>query len=176
MNDISRITLENLKVNKTLSEETLSYTATVCLDGVPLMDARNHGHGAADDLWPRADVPAEKIGELRQLAKALFLEDPTPFAREDIEVKGGGIDLSYIDPLEIIIHRVIDNIEEEKQLKRWCRTRVVFRLKGDPVGKLRSLKLRKGREALSAEDVARGRKVIVEKYGDQVEEVLNYRY
>lgn len=168
---IERITLKSLKVNKTLSEETLCYSATVCLDGVPLMDASNRGQGAADDLWPKQGVPAEKIGELRQLAKELFLADPGPFAPEDIQVKGGEIDLSYIDPLEIIIGRIIEQVEVEKQYKRWCKNKIVFQVEGDPVDQWRTIK-----RVYRREDRDLVRTTLAQRYPGKTITVLNERY
>lgn len=39
------ITLKNFKHMASLSEETLCFTAKVCLDGKAIGDAQNHGHG-----------------------------------------------------------------------------------------------------------------------------------
>lgn len=167
---IDRITLKSLKINKTLSEETLCYSATVYLDGKPVMAASNRGQGASDDLWPIDTVPVERVAELRKLAKALFLADPTPFHPDDIKVEGGGIDLSYLDPLEIIIGRIIDNMEIEKQYKRWCKKSVVFRVEGDPEGQWRTLN--RAYDPAQAESI-RGR--LQAKYGVGVT-ILNERF
>lgn len=46
------ITLKSLKVNKAMSEETLCFSATICVDGKPVLDTYNHGHGGGDEYRP----------------------------------------------------------------------------------------------------------------------------
>lgn len=43
-----KIELRNVKIARSLSEETTAYTATIYVDGKPAFHASNHGHGGAD--------------------------------------------------------------------------------------------------------------------------------
>ncbi len=66
----TRITLKRLKVADFASEETLCFEATVMLDGVPIAEARNDGHGGVTIL--RAVKGAEaKLRAAEAFAKAL---------------------------------------------------------------------------------------------------------
>lgn len=57
--------------------------------------------------------------------------------------------------------------KEQQQIKRWCKTKTVFRLKNDPEGSWRTIK---------APYSDRVREHIVRKYGNRVEEIANERY
>jgi hypothetical protein len=48
----NRISLRKLKVAEFASEETLCFTAEVLLDGTPIAEARNDGHGGCTFLRP----------------------------------------------------------------------------------------------------------------------------
>ncbi|MBS0417991.1 MAG: hypothetical protein JSR66_09780 [Proteobacteria bacterium] len=76
----TRIMLKRLKVADFASEETLCFEATVMLDGLPIAEARNEGHGGVTIL--RAIKGAEaKLRAAETFAKALpplITDDPDP--------------------------------------------------------------------------------------------------
>lgn len=42
------ITLSNLKISNSLSEETTAFTAIICVDGAKVADVKNHGQGGCN--------------------------------------------------------------------------------------------------------------------------------
>lgn len=44
-----------------------------------------------------------------------------------------------IDPY-IFVERLVDKYEKRANIKKWCRTKIVFRLDGDSVGRYRTMK------------------------------------
>jgi hypothetical protein len=67
--------------------------------------------------------------------------------------------------LDILTDDVINAMLEERQVKRWCRTKTVFRLKGDKAGNYRTVE---------AKYSARVRAFIMKKYPKA--EILNERF
>ena len=68
---------------------------------------------------------------------------------------------------DVYLCELVDKFESEKQFKRWCKTKVCFRVKGDKEGSWRTLKAKF--HPLIAEKIR-------EKFGDQLEEILNERF
>jgi len=66
------------------------------------------------------------------------------------------------------IGTLVGEFEENRQYKRWCRNETVFRLKGDGKGQWRRLK--------APFSDPRVKPYLDEKYGEQVEEILNERF
>lgn len=66
-----------------------------------------------------------------------------------------------------VVDAMIDAVLSERQMRRWCTTKVCWRLKGDRKDEWRTLKAPWSPQV----EVA-----LVQKYGDQVEEILNRRY
>lgn len=69
--------------------------------------------------------------------------------------------------MEHVLSQALDTFEEERDYKRWCRTKVCFRLRGDKPGEWRIVK---------AKDSPELRAWIAKEYGDRVEEILNDRF
>lgn len=58
-----KIEIRNLKISRSLSEETTAYTADIYVDGVKSFAASNHGHGASDFFgrYPTATVSESDV-------------------------------------------------------------------------------------------------------------------
>jgi hypothetical protein len=68
---VARLTLQSLKINKTLSEETVCFSAVVLLDGAPVADASNRGHGGGTLVRFRSVVVEDAVlGAFKALAGA----------------------------------------------------------------------------------------------------------
>jgi hypothetical protein len=68
---VARLTLQSLKVNKTLSEETVCFSAVVLLDGAPVADASNRGYGGGTIVRFRdAAVEHAVLANFKDLAGA----------------------------------------------------------------------------------------------------------
>ena len=68
---------------------------------------------------------------------------------------------------EIFVGGLVDDVANDKRMKRLCKTKVLFRLAGDKEGEYRTVK--------AAYD-ARVKEWMAGKYGDKVVEVLNDKY
>lgn len=69
--------------------------------------------------------------------------------------------------MDIVIDVLVNHFEEEKQIKRWCKTKTVFTLKGDAPGSFRTFNNKFDERLLDH---------ITKQYGDKVDEILNMRF
>src|SRR5215468_2227103 len=103
------LSLKNVKVNDRLSEETVCFTATVCVDGKPVGTAANRGTGGCNEYhWTD-----------REAGRAL--EEWA--ARQQTEFNFDKLD-QLVDPLRM-------QAELKQKLSRKTRKSTWFRLKGD---------------------------------------------
>ena len=121
------------------------FNVTLCKDGKPIAFVINEGCGGCC-LWRWLDRAAEAPFKA-------YVKKELP--GEDFEVE------------DLYISRLIDAVEGEKQIRRWCKKKVVFRLKTDKADTYRTLTA-----PYSAEAAAFLRK----KHGEALEEILNERY
>jgi len=115
------IQIKNLRTMESLSEETLCYSATVYVDGVRAFTASNRGHGGCDDYRHVSEVGKGLLEQAEKYAKALppKLSDKYPPLEYD---------------LELLIGDLISDKLEEKQLKSWCRNKIVIKKNDAPKG------------------------------------------
>lgn len=71
-----KITLKNFKHLASLSEETLCFTATVCVDGKAIGTASNHGHGGSTTVH----IADPKVREAHDSLEWEKLVDEATFA------------------------------------------------------------------------------------------------
>ena len=140
------ISLKRLLVVERMSEETLCFTADIAVDGKTIGSVKNDGRGGCNFYhWNDHAVGAK----IEAHAKS---------------VDASGYNFEHLDRL---LDGMISKAQEEKQFKRWCKTRVVFRLKGDKDGEWRNIKL------LYNKAIHRPQ---LEKRYPNLEEVLNERF
>jgi hypothetical protein len=139
-----RCELKGLKVCKFASQETTCYEAKLFIDGVFAAHCSNDGQGGCDNIR----------FEDRAL-EARFLE----FARAETGAK--------FEPDAQYVGRLMDEVEAQKQYRRWCKTKIVFRIVGDPEGQFRT-----NTGTYTPERGAMLRKAIVER-GMVLEYILN---
>jgi hypothetical protein len=83
-----RISIKNLKVAESASDETLCFNATVLLDNEPIAHASNEGRGGTTYLRPlQAPGTRERLSEAEEFAKSLpaittNLPDPNDTSRK----------------------------------------------------------------------------------------------
>jgi hypothetical protein len=147
------VTLKNLKVHKDMSEETLCFSASIYIDGKKSGRVSNRGHGGPHMIHFDDPVVAQRF-----TAWADAQDLPFDFEK----------DCQIID-------NILNKMEEEKQYKTWCRSKICFRLKGDEVGEWRNMGY-KGIRKMTTAQYHEVRTAVVEKYGDKVEEILNDRF
>lgn len=155
------ITLKSLKTCE--GNEGMAFSATVYVDGKKAAFARDDGNGGMMFIdWTPTRKKGGTIWEspLKDRLEAWCAEQPP--------VDYG--DFSCPVDIEMLINREIDRMMEEKQLRRWCRTKVLFRVEGDADGEYRTLKVKfKGNED-------RVRAQLTRKYGDKLLEIVNERF
>lgn len=143
------ITLKSLSVNKRCSEETNCFSATVYVDGKKAGDAHNNGTGGQTMVWFQDRKLQEEVEK--------YCQSLSPHKSE-------------FDDLPMSLDFYIDLLVEEelknREYRRWCKNKLVFRLKGDCEGEFRTLKSPYTPEAKAW---------VMSKYKDEVEYILNER-
>lgn len=117
------IEIKNLKVAEFMSEETLCFSCTVYVNGKKALTAENQGHGGNTDIRALDNALFNIINDY---AKSL-----PPYVCEDFT-------LEY--DLEILIDELVEKEQENKQLKKWCKTKTLFTLPEDKKGEYRTIK------------------------------------
>jgi hypothetical protein len=121
-NMIEKVEIKNLKVAEHLSEETLAFSASVWINGKKAGHAKNSGRGGMTDvdLWDRKGEQVSRNNELhRELAEYV-----KQFTWESLDGKQAPYRVDFY------IDRLVDDEYERQQIKRWCRTKTVFRISG----------------------------------------------
>lgn len=110
---------------------------------------QSHGESAEEKLLTDfcAQLPKEKLGP---------------------EFCSAAGDEIAVDP-DMYVGRLVDEYEDAKRLVRLCRTRLLFRVKGDTPGEYRTV-------SLARVTLEQARAAMAKKYGDTLEEVLNDRF
>ena len=103
------------------------YQGELLMDGQRCAYFHNDGNGGPVDWRP---FSADLFAKLQQHVQALPPLPPDPVFH------GMVIPMD----LDIFIGGLIDDTLQERQMKRWCRTKTVFRLPGDPEGEYRTIK------------------------------------
>lgn len=112
------LTLRNVKINRSMSQETECFSATICLDGKPVGSAMNRGQGGANEYsWKDRDA--------RDRIQSWAEKQPLEFEFEK---------------LDQIVGRKLAESEVEAKLRRDCRKMTLFRLKDDPRGHWRTVR------------------------------------
>ena len=109
------ITLKNVKTYAGLSEETIAFNASVYIDGKKVGDAKNNGQGGSNDV----NVFTKDGRWDRALMNKMEAEAKKHTWTYEGETHSHSLD-SYIGEL-------VDDFEEQKILKRMCRTQTLYR-------------------------------------------------
>ena len=110
------IQLKNVKIYAGLSQETVAFAASLYVDGKKVGEARNAGHGGSNDVdvfdrdgrWDRAAI--EKM-EAEAATHEWSYDGKT-----------------YPHSLDSYIGQLVDDVQEQRYLKRKCRTQTLFRI------------------------------------------------
>jgi hypothetical protein len=113
-----KIELKNIKYAAFASEETSCFSASVCIDGVKSGTAENGGKGGATFIEPQS-----LADKLNAYAKTLPLKVST-ITNPD------GTPFTYEQDAESLIDDLLADHLEQKQLKRLCATKTLFRIAG----------------------------------------------
>lgn len=159
-----KVELKNFKSHDRLSEETNAFTANLHIDGKRVGECSNRGHGEPI-LFHFNDRATEQA--FYDYCKSL---PPVKSGYDKLGDLKMDADL-YIGMMVEELLRNKDKERIEKQMRRWCAKDTMFRLKGDKNGAWRAIRPRSGPAFTPAI-----RAQLVNKYGDQLEEILNERY
>lgn len=109
-----QIVTKNLKIARSLSEETTAYTATIYVDGVATFAASNHGHGGCDMFYalPTAKVTEAQVNEW--LAANVAPDGPY----EADPARRAPYDTGHTCTLETLVGRLIGAQDAETERKR----------------------------------------------------------
>jgi len=136
------VELKKVKYHEDMSDETSCFSAEVWVDGVRTATVENSGKGGGNDYLP---VDMDRFKAFSEWCKA----QPHEF---DFEYEDQAID------------RLLSEWEHQRWLKRVCRNKTVFRLKGDKPDTWRTVK--------HIYDAA-VKAYMQQKYGDKIETIAN---
>jgi hypothetical protein len=125
-----KVELKKVKIAKFLSEETTAFTAQLWVDGEYIADASNQGHGGSNDIHHRFDGKGLNTRDKVQAFEAWCDAQPPN------QSEYGASDMSA----DLYIGLMVDDYQEQQQVKRWCKTKTVVRLKGDKPGEFHTYK------------------------------------
>lgn len=146
------VELKKVKFHEDMSDETNCFSAEVWVDGKKLADVQNDGKGGCNMYYPVDGRGNPKWAEFEEWCKA----QPHEFDFEYEDQVVGALFTVWLEK---------DNAKRQQaQIKRWCKTKTVFRIKGDEPGTWRTVK--------HAYD-ARVKEYMVKKYGDTIETIAN---
>jgi hypothetical protein len=160
------VKLKKVKFHEDMSDETYCFSADVWVDGKRVATAQNQGCGGDTMVRGVTQVPSSRRDFLAFEAHCYTL----PPTKHDLD--------GHVFEVKSTPDSVVDDLFEEwlkkdcerkenAQIRRWCKTKTLFQLKGDPEGSWRTIK------APYSDEV---REHIARKYGDRLEEIANERY
>ena len=129
------VELKKVKIAKYLSEETTAFSAQLWVNGEYIADVSNDGHGGNNRI---NHLYNDKGLNTRPKVVAFekWCKEQPPYQGDD----GDG----FCDPLpmdaDFYISLMVDDYEEQQQIKRWCKTKTVIQLKSDAKGTFRTYK------------------------------------
>jgi len=120
----TKVELKRVKVARYLSEETTAFAAQLWVDGEYIADVSNDGHGGNNRIMYRK-------GQAKGQAFEVWCKAQPPRVSEY-----GSLDMDA----DYYITLMLEDYEEEQQVKRWCKTKTVIRLEGDKLGDFHTYK------------------------------------
>jgi hypothetical protein len=160
------ITLKNLKTCQ--GREGIAFSCVLYVDGKKAAFASDDGNGGSMRIdWTPTRKPGRPIWESPVKDR---LEAWCATQGERTYADGAGGTFSSKVSIELLINEEIDRMQEEKQLRRWCKTKVVFRLVGAAEGEYLTLPVKfEGNEA-------KVKATLDQRYGAKLAEILNERF
>jgi len=107
-----KLSIKNVKINKTMSEETTCFSADVYVDGKKAFLAANRGMGGANEYYPTMGKTYAEVDKAHAYAASL----PDRVFADNICVEGSTI-ITYPVDLDCLIDDLLDRWQLEKQVK-----------------------------------------------------------
>jgi hypothetical protein len=132
-----RLTVKNLQT--CVGDEGYAYSATLCFDGKKVGQVRNDGNGGMTfvDFFKKSGGRVVRDVEAEKRVLAYVEEQPEVDMGE--HPRTGGKWMMKPD-LEWVVSQVCEDAITEREERRWCRTKVCFRVEGDDEGSWRTFK------------------------------------
>lgn len=160
------IELRKVKFHEHLSDETNCFEAELWVDGEKLADVLNRGQGGENEYRVVRD-PTYGQNNPKWAAFVKYCKAQPPHFYND----GSGHKIPLPSNTELVVDDLLqkwltrdDDRRAQAQIKRWCKTQTVFRLKGDEKGRWRTVK---------APYSERVKQYLTLKYGDKIESIAN---
>ena len=158
----------DIKSYKTCAgRDGVAFSYTLILDGVKAAEVTNEGCGGCN-LYRWSD----QAGGRSKMKDALLAH--CRVAVVPIVASWGmacSVDEMHESQiLDIVLEEVVGKIEEEKKLKKLCKTKVAFRIKGDPEGTWRTFKADWAAQKIALEFSLK------KEFGAKLEEIANVRF
>ena len=148
-----KIALKNVKTCKFASQETKCFEASLYIDGKRVAVVGNSGTGCPNYYH-------FKDRELEQKFYSYCRGLPP------VEVEFGGVAYKLKNNADMVIGKIVDEMELQKEYKRMCKKGVVFKLKKDEENSFR---------ILETHNLPLAKTMLDKKYGDELDYILNER-
>lgn len=127
-----KVELKKVKVAQHLSEETNAFTAQLWTDGQYIADLSNDGRGGQNRIYHlfNGGKGLDTRPQVQSFVEWCKAQPPV----EDEQVGSLSMDADFY------ISLMIDEHIENQQVKRWCKSKTVIRLKGDAKGTFHTYK------------------------------------
>ncbi|WP_159918130.1 hypothetical protein [Pantoea sp. 18069] len=124
--DQQRISIENLEVTASGSEETLCFSATVLLDNEPIACASNQGQGDLTCIYPlQGRGMGEKFSEAEEFAKSLEMDSADNRGLERVSREMGFTSaLNYL--VDTLVEQQCINKKVQEMFRRDMKTMLLF--------------------------------------------------
>jgi len=159
-----KIELKKVKFHEDMSDETNCFSADIWVDGKKLASVQNQGTGGENMYYPfngRSDPAWLAFEKHCKSLPPQKCEDASGFKftiNPDMDTVVGDVFSEWV--------KKDDDKRQKAQIKRWCKTQTVYRLKGDNEGSWRTIK-HIWDERVKAH--------LTKIHGDQLEEIANER-
>jgi len=124
--------LKKVKIARSLSQDSTAFTAQLWVDGEYIADVSNDGRGGNNRIMHRFDGKGlntrDKVEAFRKWCEG---QPPRTIAVNDAP---GAKTASVAMDADLYISLMLEDYEEQQQIKRWCKTKTVIRLKSDKPG------------------------------------------
>lgn len=167
------MTYEFKNSKKMRGMDGLAWSGNLFLDGVKVAYVINGGSGAPTEFeWVDRFGPKVDLNLVNHEGKPYVYRATVEEAKLMEHIKGKTIDHGYgmgPTPMEIddFVGNLADDLDVEAKLKRQCKTKTLFRLKGEEPEAYR----------VSNQPFSKAVKdVFIKKYGDQIVEFINERF